>query len=122
MAVYLYVRDPSLGEGHLPQCTLRRLTGLDCAGCGMTRATHELLHLRIAEAVSYNPLLVLASPFLLVWCGLEGAAWLYGERYRGPRIKVSRNGGLWIVAVVVLYSVLRNIPVWPLTLLAPGGG
>jgi hypothetical protein len=122
VAVHLYVNDPALGETNLPGCTLRRATGLDCAGCGMTRATHELLHLRFGRAVAYNPLVVLSSPFLLIWCGLEVAAWLFQERYRGPRIKVSKKGGLWIVAVVLLYSVLRNIPVWPLTLLAPGGG
>ena len=121
-AVYLYHHKPGSGPGYHPQCTVSQLTGFDCAGCGMTRATHELLHLRVGRAFRYNPLVVAALPFLAVWVGLEVAAWLWRERYRGPRVRVSRNVGVGIVVVVLLYSVLRNIPVWPFELLAPYGG
>lgn len=85
----------------------------------MTRASHELLHLRLSKAVSYNPLVVLAAPFLIVWIGVELAAWLFGERYRGPRMRMGKRSGIAMVVVILLYSVLRNIPVWPFTLLAP---
>ena len=37
-------------------CPFRYLTGIPCAGCGMTRAWWELIHLNIAEAWSYHPL------------------------------------------------------------------
>ena len=37
-------------EARLSLCTFHRMTGLDCPGCGATRATHELLHGRIVAA------------------------------------------------------------------------
>ncbi|MDE0825768.1 MAG: DUF2752 domain-containing protein [Akkermansiaceae bacterium] len=119
-SIYLYHHSPTDGGSIYPRCTLRELTGLDCAGCGVTRASHELLHLRIGKAVSYNPLVVLAAPFLIVWIGVELAAWLFAERYRGPRMRMGKRSGIAMVTIILLYSVLRNIPVWPLTLLAPG--
>jgi hypothetical protein len=120
LALYLYHHPPTDSGSIYPGCTINQLTGLDCAGCGVTRASHELLHLRIGKAVSYNPLVVLAAPFLIVWIGVELAAWLFAERYRGPRMRMGKRSGIAMVTIILLYSVLRNIPVWPLTLLAPG--
>lgn len=122
LALGLYRGVPGSDAGYFPKCVVRQATGWDCAGCGMTRATHELLHLRFGKALAYNPLIVLASPLLVLACGLKWAAWLYGERYRGPRVRMSVRTGVVMVVVILLYSVLRNIPVWPLTLLGPGGG
>lgn len=122
VAVYLYHHKPGGGAGFHPQCTVSRLTGFDCAGCGMTRAAHELLHLRFGAAFRYNPLLVGALPLVAGWLGLAVAAWLWGDRYRGPRVRLTRNAALVLVTVVLLYSILRNVPAWPFTLLAPHGG
>ena len=119
-SICLYHHPPTDDGSIYPGCTINQLTGLDCAGCGVTRASHELLHLRIGKAVSYNPLVVLAAPFLIVWIGVELAAWLFAERYRGPRMRMGKRSGIAMVTIILLYSVLRNIPVWPLTLLAPG--
>lgn len=37
-------------------CLFRITTGLDCPGCGLTRAFRAMAHLDIAEATRYNPL------------------------------------------------------------------
>lgn len=37
-------------------CPIRYLTGIPCAGCGMTRAWWELIHLNFREAYMYHPL------------------------------------------------------------------
>ena len=42
-----------------------------------------------------------------------------GTLYVDRRISVKLLG--WILAIVFVYGVLRNIPVFPFTLLAPGG-
>ena len=34
----------------LPGCTFHQLTGLNCPGCGMTRAAYATLHGRLGEA------------------------------------------------------------------------
>lgn len=41
---------------HLPGCLFRALTGIDCPGCGMTRAFLLLGQLRISEALRLHPL------------------------------------------------------------------
>ena len=120
--VYLYHHSPTEGVGKYPLCVFRQVANIDCAGCGLTRASHELVHLRIASAISYNPLVVLALPFIFYWVGTELGAWVWRERYRGPRVRISQRGAFWMLIVVLLYTVLRNIPVWPLTMLSPGGG
>lgn len=121
LATGLYRGVPGSDAPYFPKCVVRQATGWDCAGCGMTRAMHDLLHLRFGKALAYNPLIVLALPLIVLGCGMEWAAWLYGERYRGPRVRLSMRTGVVVVVVILLYSVLRNIPVWPLTLLGPGG-
>jgi hypothetical protein len=47
-------------------CIFRNLTGIKCPGCGMTRAVLSVLHLRFAEAFSYNKLIVLVFPLGLL--------------------------------------------------------
>ena len=49
-------------------CPIRRLTGIPCAGCGMSRALLLLLQGRLREAAAYHPLVFLAPAALAVWC------------------------------------------------------
>lgn len=115
---YLSRNDPEGGAPY-PQCVFKQVTGLYCAGCGATRAAHALVHLEVAAALRKNPLLVIGLPFLLLGVAMEGTAWLLGERYRGPR---ARLRGIWIwtlPAVIIGFWVLRNIPTWPFSMLAP---
>lgn len=51
----------------LPLCAFKALTGVDCPGCGMTRAFLFLGHGRIAEATALHPLSV---PAFLVVAGM----------------------------------------------------
>jgi hypothetical protein len=87
----------------LPPCLFHKLTGLDCPGCGATRAMQELLHGHLSAAFHDNALFVLSLPGL-VWVGLQ--SW----RNRSPAFKVSRPV-LWVVlAVVAGFTVWRNLP------------
>jgi hypothetical protein len=52
----LYTFPPATTP-YYPKCAFHVLTGLDCPGCGITRALHHLLHGRIGEAFALNPLL-----------------------------------------------------------------
>src|SRR5207244_10680 len=61
MGLLLSVRDRSqvmlpLLQVPLPElCTMRRMLGLDCPGCGLTRCFISLAHGDVAAAWSYNP-------------------------------------------------------------------
>ena len=47
-------------------CPIRWITGISCAGCGMTRAYLSLLHLEIRQAFIYHPLFWTVPMVLLV--------------------------------------------------------
>lgn len=47
-------------------CQFRNLTGLDCPGCGLSRAFVSIAHGRIAEAWNYNGASLLVFAFVLV--------------------------------------------------------
>lgn len=116
--VVLYRHGP--GEGRLlPPCVFREVTGFHCIGCGITRACHALLHLRFWEAFGQNPLLVVALPLVLAGVALEGTAWVMADRYRGPRVRLPAWAYRALLVTLLAYWVLRNVPVWPFSLLAP---
>jgi len=47
-------------------CMYQSLFGIRCLGCGMTHAFSCLLHGHAADAVAYNPLVLIAFPCLLL--------------------------------------------------------
>jgi hypothetical protein len=61
MAAVLSVRDrsqvvlPLIGLPLPELCTMRRLVGIDCPGCGLTRCFISLAHGNWRDAWSYNP-------------------------------------------------------------------
>ncbi|NLX76340.1 MAG: DUF2752 domain-containing protein [Clostridiaceae bacterium] len=105
-----------------PPCSLRYLTGLYCPGCGMTRALHAAFHLRFAEAFSYNllwPLIVIfISVVLYIWVFLLVTGKNPFTRF--DELFKNRSSILYIVIVLFFaFWILRNIPIYPFTLLAP---
>ena len=112
----LYRGGPS--AAWLPGCLFHRLTGLECAGCGMTRALHALLHGRVGDAFRHNPLGMVLLPVALLASGLELAGWVRG-RPLPCRIRVDGRLAWGLLFLVLGFWVLRNIPLWPFTLLAP---
>ncbi|MDP2340694.1 MAG: DUF2752 domain-containing protein [Deltaproteobacteria bacterium] len=72
----LWFFEPRAG-GVFPPCPLFWLTGLQCAGCGTTRALHALVHGHVGEAIALNPftmLLLLLGVVKLVTPPLPRAA------------------------------------------------
>ena len=104
----------------LPLCTFHNLTGLHCPGCGATRATHELLHGEWLSAVRHNALWVLTMPLVLYVAASQTRRFLWGRAL--PSGFLTRRWFLVaLVALVLTFGVLRNIPVYPCVLLAPPG-
>jgi hypothetical protein len=114
----LWWLDPA--QMPLPLCGLHALTGLYCPGCGATRATHALLHGHLMEALHDNALWVLSLP-LALYAGLSEWRWqtagrpLWGDPSHRPSLIAI------VGAAALLFFVLRNVPVYPLVLLAPPG-
>jgi hypothetical protein len=104
--VVLFFFNPSTHHFY-PECQFHRLTGLNCPGCGMTRAAYALLHGEFASAVRDNALLV----GLLAWFTLRSGR--FGlNRWRGrPNGEFFPARCLWILLGLMLaFTILRNLP------------
>ena len=60
--VVLYLILESFGV----TCPIKYITGISCAGCGMSRAWIALLHLNIHDAFMYHPLFFLPPVVIIV--------------------------------------------------------
>jgi hypothetical protein len=90
-----------------PVCQFHQFTGLNCPGCGMTRAAHALLHGEWRLALRDNVLLILGLIFFAgrgIWWGLR--------RWRGqPVPQFFPPRWLWPLLIVALaFTLLRNLP------------
>jgi hypothetical protein len=106
VAAIVYFFNPS-AHSFYPVCQFHRLTGLNCPGCGGTRALYALLHGNLAAALRDNVLLVAG----LAGTGLRGG-WFALNRLRGRR-----NGEFFpprwllpLLVVMAVFGVLRNLP------------
>lgn len=116
-ALYLYFHDPY--QYPLP-CIIKLLTGLYCPGCGAGRACFSILHGKFFDAFCYNPLLVILLPFAGGYIAARGIDWAVtgGNHIDG---KISIKLLLAVLIIILIYGILRNIPIFPFSLLAPGG-
>jgi hypothetical protein len=83
------------------------MTGLNCPGCGGTRAVYALLHGHIQAALRDNALFILLLPTV----ALRGA-WMAGKKSQGrPAGQFFPAKFMWVLlAVTVVFTVLRNLP------------
>jgi hypothetical protein len=98
-------------------CLFHALTGLYCPACGTLRALSQLLQGNFLSALRLNPLTIIALPFFS-WYVLSRAIHLAAGRMpRSSRAELL--GAKLILLVVLVFWVLRNIPLAPFTYLAP---
>ncbi len=128
---YVALRDPYRGGGLVPACPLKELTGLDCPGCGGTRAVHALVHGDLGTALDHNVLLTILVPLL----GLLWALWLVRSLLATRDLRRARRAGdeaapggapppenrrvlipypsarAWIAigAIAVAFAIVRNV-------------
>jgi hypothetical protein len=106
IAATVFLFNPAT-HSFYPVCQFHRLTGLNCPGCGMTRAVYALLHGDFMMALRDNALFVVALGML----ALRGG-WFALNQFRGRA-----NGEffpaklLWLLlAVALVFTGLRNLP------------
>ena len=100
-----------------PRCPLYAVTGIYCPGCGARRAGHALLHGHFLTALDYNALLVVAAPFLAWALAAQAVQALTGRRL--PVHHLTGGQSKAIMWLFIAFMVLRNLPLFPLSVLAP---
>jgi len=102
----LFFFDPAK-HGFYPICLFHSLTGLNCPGCGATRAAYQLMHGHLLRALQDNALFVLTLAALTA----QGA-WLVLQKIRNqPAAFVVSPIMLWVFLITVfVFTGLRNLP------------
>jgi len=109
-AIYLFVFEPGK-TGFFPACPFRSLTGFSCPGCGSTRGLHRLLHGDVVSAFEFNPIMVLALPFLLYALLRYTVAALRGQPLQRHHLDTKY---IWtLFAVIMSFWIFRNTPWYP---------
>jgi hypothetical protein len=116
--LYLRLFNPATpGTSYYPSCPFHTLTGLNCPGCGTLRGLHQLTHGHLLTALNYNALMVLSLPFLAYSFTSYALVALRGRGLPKPFIKPVFIRALFFT--VMAFWILRNIPVYPFTILSP---
>lgn len=93
-------------------CPFHAATGLDCPGCGTTRALIALTRGDLITALDHNLLVVLAIPVLLLGWAVRARAGRPPGGAGSPR--PARPAPAWllptVVTLVLVFAVVRNIP------------
>ncbi|WP_036379153.1 DUF2752 domain-containing protein [Muricauda sp. MAR_2010_75] len=113
LAILLYFSfNPEKGL-FFPKCPSYQYLGIYCSGCGSQRAIHDLLHLRIGDALSHN-MLLLPALFVLAQHGLVKARVLKTKSFLNYRY-----APIIVLIMVLLFMFLRNLTIYPFAYLAP---
>jgi hypothetical protein len=118
VAAYLYFFFlPIIETKIIFYCPFHMLTGLYCPGCGTLRGLHYLAHGNILNAINSNPLTFLSLPFLVYSFGIFFYREISGKELKNLFIKPFF---IWLLlAIILIFWVLRNIPKYPFNILAP---
>jgi hypothetical protein len=90
-------------------CPFHEVTGLDCPGCGATRAFLSLTHGHLMAALHDNALAVILGVAVIPNLGLMGLGWRVPER-----MGRSFAGRKWwlVLGACVAWTVVRNLPMF----------
>ena len=112
-------RMENTGHSSVAVCKIKQWTGWYCPGCGGTRCAEEITLGNWLTAMAYNPLLMTgfilfmaASFHLIIRITVMGK--------QAPKLPNISGPWIWLcIAGTALFTILRNIPSYPFTLLAP---
>ena len=103
---FVYFFNPST-HGIYPVCLFHQWTGLNCPGCGATRALYALLHGHFLTALRDNGLFVLSLAGGAIW---GGRFLLQNRKNPAAPLHVPTKFVWAYLLVAILFAILRNLP------------
>ena len=116
IALFYFTINPS-EVNFLPRCPLYSTTGVYCPGCGSQRALHDLLHFNIKEVIGHNLLFLLGLFIIVYHISVEGINFFSKTNIKN--LLYHPKTPIILLIIIILFWILRNIPYYPFTLLAP---
>jgi len=91
-------------------CPFHEVTGLNCPGCGGTRAVMSLLRPDFFRALYYNPLTMLFGLYM-IWWFVRLCINAFGRRFVPVTVELVQLRHLLLPAIVLFaFWVVRNLP------------
>lgn len=87
-------------------CMSNKIFGINCPGCGMTRAAIAMMRLDFGEAIKYNAFSIILLPMLFI-----GAVLVIWEAiFKKPTFVYKIPVAFWVIlfSAFVIYGVIRN--------------
>jgi Protein of unknown function (DUF2752) len=107
LACAMLILDPPTQSNFYPTCPIRSLLGIDCPGCGATRALAALLHGHLPEALRLNALFVLLLPAALAGAIETHRRAIRPGTFRWPSPPVPAVYAT--LAATVVFTLVRNL-------------
>lgn len=117
--IIFYYKFYDAGNNYSIQCGLYRFTGFLCPGCGGQRALHHLLHGEFLTALKDNAVFVVGLPFLIYLYFVCVRVYIFNDLKYSNSFVFSSKFGYSILIILLIFFILRNIPVYPFTYLLP---
>ena len=115
IAILYFYFNPS--SGFFPRCPLYTTTGIYCPGCGSQRAFHDLLHFDFKGVIGHNILFLLGVVILIYHLIISALNTFYQKKLQN--ILYHKKTPIVLLVLIIICWILRNIPVYPFTLLKP---
>jgi hypothetical protein len=107
-AAILLRRFPPTQDSFFPRCPVHDLLGLQCPGCGATRAIAAALRGHFAEALHFNALATLLLPCAVAYGILCYTRLLQRKPLRWPQPPPAII--YTALTLAAIFSVIRNLP------------
>ncbi len=102
---YLY----KLGFG-IP-CPIKKLFGISCPSCGITRMSVCFIHGKIRKAFHYNQVLPFILPILFIIFLRQKYRYILYDN--NELSKLENTIIIILIIILILYGIIRNLPFYP---------
>jgi len=100
-------------------CLSNAVTGYYCPSCGISRMFFELSHLNFIDAIRNNLFFFILLVPILGYVSLKYYLFFILEKDVLPGIKLNKWIVIIFLIVMIVFTIIRNIPSEPFTFLAP---